>query len=545
MGSNPELYLKDSVTDTDESMASCYTINLQHPNTLSPVTEPTTGDFSSISSFSTLTSSSKLITDDIDFINFYFENERRAKLSEGRRSNGGGEEIVLRSTPCSTSPFLFLDCSPIPKIDFDEMRSVMFSSPESFYQLRTSPASSPDEITCNTLVNPNNSSLSPSVSSESGFPFAAPVNSPNATTDTKTLELDRGRPIYINKIETRDEDHSYVDSHLDGGWKWNRSINRNDDIPRDNNYYYGIIRGEKEERRPRLPCVGQEFSPESDEFNFPKTKETERINDASTMTFESDIDTTDIHPPSPILINSARKVDSWLIHTSKTKFTDVDNISKTLDNVYATARRLEPTSDRRNKSNQMNNGDDNERSRVQFTTSDKSWRPLGSSSFLRCRETRRSKNTTTRLEVWDLDCDAKPNSRFNSDENSDDRQRRCSKEQRRKIPSSDADLGSQTSRRSTQFFARAEGRYSRCRCCPKDVSVIHHVSAASASASASVVVTSPRCHASTAMRPTSKKQLVPTRSRKNFLAKKLKAISSYIKQKKTSSKMTFKTLAIV
>lgn len=269
------------------------------------------GDYSSVSSFSTLASSSKLSGEDIDFVKFYFENCRSpAQLA--------GNTIHDISEPVSISRIL--DCSPIHNINFDDT-AVNFSTPLSrLSNQKTSIASTqfvfesftPIKKVIETYVDESSTSLN--CSELSAVSLQAPVNSPNSAAATVEIPIS-STPICGHRpdLSTSADQSNVLGASL--------AENSSDQDFADKISPEILQQQLKCTARP--PCIGQEHSPESDEMSFlgcnpvaaklpPITRETQMVCRASTETLNSDIDLAEVNPPLPILMNSARKVGSWL-----------------------------------------------------------------------------------------------------------------------------------------------------------------------------------------------------------------------------------------
>lgn len=253
-------------------------------------------DYSSISSFSTLTSASKLPTEDFDFINFYFENNwRQTQLKEN--------SVCEIPVPIARRN-RFLDCSPIPKLNFDETLVNLPSPDTGCSHIRTSPASAESilEEELNEVKRTSGGYIDESVACAGSFSrppafLSVPVNSPNATAEMGGI-TGSSKLWYCPQTEV-------------------------DGLPMERLLSQGVTNfspesaAQKWKLESRPPCVGQEYSPES-EFNYPETRRAIRsagdpcLSPSATETVDSDIDLTEINPPSPVLKNSARKVGSWL-----------------------------------------------------------------------------------------------------------------------------------------------------------------------------------------------------------------------------------------
>lgn len=264
-------------------------------------------DYSSISSFSTLTSASKLPTEDIDFINFYFENNRRQTQLKENSVSEVPVPIATRNR--------FLDCSPIPKLNFDETLINLPSPGTGCSHIRTSPASAESVLEEELYVVQKNirGYMDESVACAGSFSrppacLSAPVNSPNATAEMGSIpsssKLWYGPPAKVDGLPAERPLGQGVTNILPASAaqeKWKLDL--------------------------RPPCVGQEYSPES-ELNFPDTWRAirnaadQRLSPSTTDTVDSDIDLTEINPPSPVLKNSARKVGSWLQHLQEGEYSE-------------------------------------------------------------------------------------------------------------------------------------------------------------------------------------------------------------------------------
>lgn len=304
--SSPRLYASENSADSVQQVT-----NSTNSSKSGSPTADFNGDYSSVSSFSTLASSSKLSGEDIDFVKFYFENCRSPTQLVGNT-------IYDISEPVSISRIL--DCSPIHNINFDDT-AVNFSTPVAhFSNQKTGIASTQFVLESFTPIkkvietNVDDSSTSLNYSELSTVSLQAPVNSPNSA--AAALEI----PISSTPICGHRPD---VSTGVDQSNMLGASFTENSSDQDFADKISPEILQQQLKCNARPPCIGQEHSPESDELSFlgcnpvaakmsQIAREPQMVCRASTETLNSDIDLAEVNPPLPILMNSARKVGSWL-----------------------------------------------------------------------------------------------------------------------------------------------------------------------------------------------------------------------------------------